>query len=211
MLKSLAIRLFAALFIFGIRSAGAAGELPVVDYGILRQRDSLAVWIDLAGCLTSGRLDQLKEGNGLAIEYKVELSRPRRLWGSEQVARKDGFVLIDFRFITEDFFLEAPQLGIADSRHLNSVAGLQDFLADSIIVGLVAWPALDTQKVYAVSIEVTSISLSGLNLAAGGPKGDSGSPLKYLFGQFLRLTGFGRQRFSATSRPFSLSEIASSD
>ena len=71
---------------------------------------------------------------------------------------------------------------------------------------------LGIRRRYVLKIKLTCISLTNFNLAADNDRSEEpGSPVKYLFAQFLRLTGFGRDEYTIETRPFSLSEISSED
>jgi len=115
---------------------------------------------------------------------------------------------VGYRLVTDDYFLLRELSGSENIRRFQSLAGLHRFLADSSSYPVTACDRLDSLKRYVLRIEVTSISLSDLNLfAVDSTASEGGSPIKFLFGQFLRLTGFGREKLSVRTRPFSIAEL----
>ncbi len=200
------------LCLLATRPAAATDKSEPIEYDILQRKEHLSVRIDLAKYLSSKRVEQMKEGIDFAVEYNLVLSRPKRLWGAQELVKASGLVKIGYRIVTEDFFLSAGQLGLGDDRRLVSLAGLHQFLSDSIVVDLAACKELDPRRRYVLKIRLTCISLTNLNLAANNDSsGKPGSPVKYLFAQFLKLTGFGRDEFTIETRPFSLPEIGAED
>lgn len=187
-------------------------KLEPVEYDIFQREDRLSVRLNPAQYLSTRRVERMKEGIDLAIEYCLVLSRPKRFWGAEEVAKSSNLVKIGYRITTEDFSLSAGQLGLGDDRHFVSLARLHQFLSDSIVVDLAAYKELDRRRRYVLKIELTCISLTNFHLAADNNSSEEpGSPVKYLFAQFLRLTGFGRDEYTVETRPFSLSEISPED
>jgi len=183
-----------------------------VEYDIFQRGGRLSVWLNLAQYLSSRRVEQMKEGIDLAIEYRLILSRPKRIWGAEEVAKSSGLVKIGYRIVTEDFSLSAGKFDLGDDRHFVSLARLHQFLSDSIVIDLATYKELDRRRRYVLKIKLTCISLTNFNLAADNDSSEEpGSPVKYLFTQFLRLTGFGRDEYTIETRPFSLSEISPED
>lgn len=212
MLKRLPFCLLVLASLFAGKQATASDKGESVEYDIFERDDSISVRLDLAQCLSSKRLAQMKEGIDFAVEYRLILSAPKRFWGAEEAAKAGGVIKIGYRIVTEDYSLSAGQLGLGDGRHFVSLARLHQFLSDSIIVNLAAFKALNPSRRYTLKIKLTCISLTDFNLAGDGNSSDeTGSPIKYLFTQFLRLTGFGRDEYTVETRPFSLSEISSED
>jgi hypothetical protein len=198
------------VFLLAARPIAARDKSEPVEYDIFQREDRLSVRLNLAQYLSSRRVERMKEGIDLAIEYRLVLSRPKRFWGAEEVAKSSGLVKIGYRIVTEDFSLSAGKFDPGDDRHFVSLARLHQFLSDSIVVDLAAYKELSPRRRYVLKIKLTCISLTNFNLAANGdPSEEPGSPVKYLFTHFLRLTGFGREEYSIQTRPFSLSEISS--
>ena len=212
MLKRLPFCILILVYLLAARPIVATDKSEPVEYDIFQREDRLSVRLNLAQYLSSRRVEQMKEGIGLAIEYRLVLSRPKRFWSAEEVAKSSNLVKIGYRIITEDFSLSAGQLGLGDDRHFVSLARLHQFLSDSIVVDLAAYKELGIRRQYVLKIKLTCISLTNFNLAADNNSSEEpGSPVKYLFTQFLRLTGFGRDEYTVETRPFSLSEISPED
>ncbi len=206
---------FSLLVLGMLLSAGPVAAVSIseaIEYDIFKRGDSISIWLNLAQFLSSKRVDQMKEGIDLAFEYRLILSRPRHLWGAEQIAKTRGLIKVAYQIVTESYSISTEQLGRENSRHFVSLARLHQFLSDSVVVKLADCQELDPQRRYTLEIKVTCISLTDFNLAADSePSEKSGSPIKYLFRQFLRLTDFGREEYIEESGPFSLSEIDSED
>ena len=207
-------RLLPCLFVLAgvaisVPTAAAEDSAPF-EYDIIGRDGHIAVWLNLAGFLTTVQVERLKEGIDVSLDYQLILSRPRRLWGAEQVAKTTGSVIIGYRIVTEGYFLSAAELGFEGERHFVSLARLHQFLTDSIVVDMANFDELDPRRRYTVEVKLACIQLTSLNIASDdGFSGESSSPVKYLFRKFLRLTGFGREEYSVKSRLFSLSEVSS--
>ena len=179
-----------------------AADADTLDFDVGRCHDTLCVWIDLSDLITSDRLNRLKEGVPLSIECHPALSQPRRLWGEETVAEADWSARLSFRPVTEDFVVASA--GVED-RVFSSLARLHRFLADSIMLGLAPIDSLNRARFHRVRIKTRLIWLTSLNLS---PADDhQGSPVRYLFEQFLSLSGYGRTEFDQDSAPFSLRDL----
>ena len=212
MLTRLPFCLLILVPLLAARPIAARDKPEPVEYDIFQREDRLSVRLNLAQYLSTRRVERMKEGIDLAIEYRLVLSRPKRFWGSEEVAKAGGLVKIGYRIVTEDFSLSAGQLSLGNDRHFVSLARLHQFLSDSIVVDLATYKELSLHHRYVLKIKLTCISLTDINLAADNNSSEgSGSPVKYLFAQFLRLTGFGREEYTVETRPFSLSEISPED
>jgi hypothetical protein len=183
-------------------AAASDGDLEI-DYEIFLQGDQVAVSLDLARLITSARVERLKEGVDIAVEYRLLLSRPRRIWGTEKVSEVTGLLRLGYRLVTEDFYLRDEYRAPEDERHFPTLAPLHQFLSDSIVERLTDYEELDTGKRYELEITVSCISLTDFNVPPTGASREPESPVKYLFRQFLQLTGYGRDEYSAKSRAFS--------
>jgi hypothetical protein len=187
-------------------------NLESIEYDIFKRDSLIAVWINLAPFLTAAQVERLKEGIDIALEYRVILSRPRRLWGAEQVERTTSLIRIGYRIVVEGYILSSAESGFEDERHFVSLARLHQFMADSIVIDVAHTDRFDPHRRYEMEIKLACIQLTNLNLASDDRSSDeSGSPVKYLFRKFLSFTGFGRKEYSAKSRPFSLSEVTTRD
>lgn len=199
----------ALISLLAVGSTGATNESQTIDYDLFRRQDSISVRLNLAYYLTSRRVEQMKDGIDFAVQYQIVLSRPKRFWGAEHKARLTGLFRIGYRIVTENYSLSGGQISPGDERRFVSLPHLHQFLSDSIIVDVFPLDRLDQRHRYTLKIDLICIALTDLNLAADGDSSDKPrSPLKYLFTQFLRLTGFGREEHTVETRPFSPSEIA---
>lgn len=188
-----------------VRAADA--KLPL-DFDIFSRHDSLIVWVNLAPLVSSRRLEEMKQGIDLGIEWDLSLQRPKRFWGAENIAEVSGVKQIGYRIVTEDFSISASLADSVVERKFISLSQLHLFLSDSVLVPLCPLTELDHHKRYYIDLSLTCISLTSINLATdAGERSDS--PLRTLFGTFLELTDFGREEYGVKSRSFSLSEIQS--
>lgn len=166
------------------------------------------VRLDLAGIITTARVDQIKEGIDMLLTWEIKLVVPRRLWGSSVKATASGSVRLGYRTMTEDFLAAPSGKPDAEARRFFSLAGLHQFLTDSIVEPLTHLDSLDERKKYELRGELTIISLTHLQLLSERDSDDDiRSPVSYLFDQFLKLTNYGREDCSFRSRPFLLEEI----
>ena len=197
-------------------SAGSAAAEDVpgnIEYDIVRMNDSLAVWLNLARYFGADEFEAMADGIDYACTWSLELKRPRRFFGASKVATSEGHITLSNRLVTEDFVLHAPSSsGLETPRTFLRAADVRSFLSDSIYVRVAAIDSLDRRNHYVLKLSISCISLTSLNLATKG-EGDrkDDSPLKFLFRQFLKLTGYARDEYSTTSRQFSLSEVYGAD
>lgn len=203
-----------ALILAVSAGSAAAEDIPGnIEYDIVRKNDSLAVWLNLARYFTADEFEAMADGIDYACTWSLELKRPRRFFGANRVAASEGHITLSNRLVTEDFVLHGPNSdGVESSRTFLRAADVRSFLSDSIYVRIAAIDSLDSRNHYVLQLNVSRISLTSLNLATrdeGNRKDDS--PLKFLFRQFLKLTGYARDEYSTTSRQFSLSEVYGAD
>ena len=195
----------AVLFIAPAPDGHSAEQL---DFGVFDNEPRLAAWLDLAPLVSSTRVDNIRDGIDLVIDFQLTLKRPRRLWGAETVEVKGGTVRIGYRIVTEDFVLQTGGKDFQQSGRFATLAGMHRFLADSVVIDLTDYARLDSLSRYYLNLELTCISMTGYTLA---PRSDSlrndESALEYLFRHFLKLTGFGRESFSGRTLPFSPAEV----
>lgn len=206
-------RLGLSLLVMMLLPAGssAASEAPdSVDYDIFRRDGYLMVQLDLSLFLSVRRVEHLREGIEFFIEYSVGLSRPRRLWGAEKITRVAGSVRIGYSMATDDYWLTPGQHSSEKERRFSSLAYLHQYLADSVQISVIDSRQLSRHQRYRLRFGLSCIALIDFNLAAE-PGKSAEPPIKFLFRQFLRLTGFGRQETSAETRSFSPAEIRSED
>ncbi len=207
---------FAALIglVFGVTAPAAVNaQLPEdLDYSVFRKEGLLVVWLDLAPLISAKRIERLKEGIEFAIELDLALVAPKRFWGTKVVAEAAATIKLGYRIGTSDFFVSDSRSDSSKEQLFTSLAALHQYLSDSIVSPVTRIADLEPQGRFAVELRISCISLSDLNLLAnGGSRGESMSPIKALFRQFLNLTSFGRATVVIRSRDFSLSEVPSSD
>lgn len=171
-------------------------------------RDSfLVIQPDLSSFINSEKTTLLKDGVSYAFEYQVTLLRSRHLWGAVQLEQKTEAVAIGYRLLTKEYTLTHLPIDTSfNELRFTSLAKLHHFLADSIEVKLLKSEFLNKENSYKIKLKATSIALTTLNLISSENKND-GSPVKYLFRQFLEITGYGREEKSTSSVPFKLSEL----
>ncbi|UCE25009.1 MAG: DUF4390 domain-containing protein [Candidatus Zixiibacteriota bacterium] len=188
----------------------SAQESAPFDFDIFEKNDSLTVWVDFSPLITSKRVARMKDGIDIAVEYRLTLLRPRRIWGNEKVGSVYGAYQIGYRLITEDYFLTNLTSDSISDKQFLALSELHQHLADSMNIALAAVEPLDVSQRYFVRLGLTCVSLTRLNLADGDQPDESGkSAIRWLFKGFLDLTNFGREDYRAESRLFSLSEISS--
>lgn len=181
-----------------------------IDFDIFERNGQIAVWVNLSSLMTSKRIDDIKAGIDLAIDYELTLHRPRRLWGTQKIDQAGGLYQIGYRMVTEDYFVSPTGHELSSERYFLSLPDLHKYLADSIVVDLSPIEPLDEGKRYFLQAKITCISLTRLNVANGDSSPDSSqSAIKWLFKGFLDLTNFGREDYEFRSRNFSPSEIIS--
>jgi len=188
--------------------AAAAAPPPVpdnIDYTLVSRNDSLTVWIDLARYFGQTELELMSDGIDYACEMEVTLKRPRRIWGSEEIALSSARWRLSYRLGTEDFSLtDSDTSKYGTHRFFVEADSLRAFLADSIYLAVAALGDLPTDQRFVVELDIARISLTTFNLATTD---GSRSPVRYLFHQFLKATSYGREEFSTSSRRFSTAEI----
>jgi hypothetical protein len=206
--KRAAVRLVLALLAISACVGSAGAQEIGLSYDIFDRAGYVTVWLDLAPFLGSRAVDQLKEGIDLIFECQVTLGIPRKLYGDRRIARSTHSPLIRYRPVTEDFTLEFLNDSGQGQRQFISLAGLHQFLHDSLEIPLASLDSLDSRERYVADVQVVSISLTDINIGTDrdSPQ-ESESPVRFLFRQFLDVTSYGREESQARSRPFALSEL----
>ena len=192
----------------GLQVSLARADEIDLSYDLYSHDKQLTVWVDLSPCVDAAIVARLKEGIDVLLDCQVSLSVPRRFFGDNLVARKAETRRLSYRGVTEEFLI-SDSVG-PDGIFLSfaSLASLYQHLRDSVEIDLISLDSLETQERYVMTLNVTTISLTDLNLApAEGYSEDSESPLRFLFRQFLDLTDYGRSEYTTKSRPFSLGEV----
>ncbi|MFQ5499067.1 MAG: DUF4390 domain-containing protein [Candidatus Zixiibacteriota bacterium] len=176
---------------------------------LLAADSSLLVGVDLTGLITSSRVDRLQQGINIKVVVDIELRQPRRLFGTRKIGAAKGAISIDHDPVTHNYRLTRHDLNPPQGRSFFSLAGLHKYLADSVILPLATTEPLGRYRLFTLHCQSTVISLTSIDLTDPDSADRSDSPVEYLFRQFLILTDFGREQFSFSSRPFSLSELHS--
>lgn len=199
-------RILAALTFLWSAAIVQAAETP--DFGVLDHEPNLAAWLDLAPLLSKSRVEKIRDGVDLLIDFRLTLSRPKRFFGAETVVSRHGIVQIEYRIVTEDFIVRMGGKDFHSTGKFAGLAELHQYLADSIMVDLIDYCELDSLRRYRLKLELASISMFRLNLEppSDSSRGDE-SALKYLFRHFLKFTGFGRDSFSGETLLFSPAEV----
>lgn len=181
---------------------------PEIYYDIYVQDSSLTVWIDYSPFLGSRSLERLRDGVDLALECRAELTSPRWLWTDRLIAERTRTIRLSFRNITNDYLVDLGRTDSDKPRTFVTEEELVDYLSDSIEIQIDQITQIDPDKRYCVALRITAISLTDLNLVNGVAAGtESGSPVKFLFRQFLEMTDYGRRQASTKSRPFLISDL----
>lgn len=199
------IVIFSIMIMANARSVSAQNQN--YQYNFFLEDSSLVFRPDLSSFINSEKNSLLRDGVDYAIEFQVTLLRPRRLWGSTQIAQKTDAVVIGFRFLTEEYTLtHFPVDSLLKEHRFISLAKLHQFLTDSLVVIIPLSDQLDKDNTYKIEFKTTSIALTTLNLISSD-KRQNDSPVKFLFRQFLDFTGYGREEKTISTVPFKLSEI----
>lgn len=206
-LRALLVTAILITVLGGFTPAGAADDEGQIDYVLCRQDGLLCARLDLSGLVSSKLVEEMEDGVEFALACRVSLLRPRRIWGSVTVARSVRLLRIGYGVVTEDFRATFADSLSGREIRFPSLAGLHQFLADSVTAEIIAIDSLETENRYFVRIQISRLSLTALNLASRQTPAESSSPVRFLFDKFLQFTGFGREEYSVESRLFSLGEI----
>ncbi len=180
-----------------------------VTYDLIVRQGRLIASLDLSSFLTTSTMTRLGQGIDFALECRLSLKTPRRLFGSRTVGQTAIAWRIGFRPVTEDYTISSSSTGWKQTQVLLTLPDLESYLSDSLTVVLSPIDSLERSRQYTLQLQVTAIFLTDFSL---GPRTEiadsSASPLEYLFRQFLSLTGYGRREYTFESRPFLPSEIS---
>ncbi|RKX28909.1 MAG: hypothetical protein DRP47_03145 [Candidatus Zixiibacteriota bacterium] len=177
-----------------------------INADIYIDNDSVEVWVDLSGLVSSERIELLKEGIDFALECRVDFLRPRRFWGSAQISQASKAMVIGYHLLAEEFSVTFSTTDTMMKVHrFASLAGLHHFLADSVEIPVISLDSIETDRRYYVEIAVMCISMTSLNIASLSKTNDT--PLKFLFRQFLNITNYGREKLAVSSDLFRPSDL----
>lgn len=192
------------------RAADAQSPEPPdnVEYDIVRHHDSLTVWLNLARYFDEREFRTLGEGIDYVFDISIRLTLPRKLWGSDHAASAKSQIRLSYQLAGRNFRLLFPVSDPATIERLfldqNDV---QSFLADSILIPVAPLDSLHANRSYRIDLDVSRISLTFINLAEGDLSSPESSPIKSLFREFLKITDYGRENWSTSSRSFRLIEV----
>jgi hypothetical protein len=191
-------------------AAVSMADETAVDFpfDLTADHDTLSVLVDLSGLLQTPIIGRIESGIDQAFECRALLNRPRRLFGAVRVAETSSAWRLSYRILTELWVLRQLGEDSLSERSFGSLAALAQFLSDSVAIPLIRIDSLDSGRRYVLRLEITSISLAGINIApTPESQEESSSILRSLFSEFLKFTGYGRSSHSVESRPFSPAEI----
>ncbi len=199
------------LAVIGLAVAVGAQQSNEPSVTPVYEGDSLRVQVDLSMLLTAERANRLEDGVALRCDIRIELRRPRRLWGSSLEISSNASHILSYSLTTKTFEVSSTTMESGETTYvLKSMAAVHRFLADSVVVILRDESGLDSKSRYFMQVEVETVWLTALNEATdGSTASDSQSELAWMFDQFLRLTGYGRERFKFQTSQFRLSDIRS--
>ena len=193
--------IIAVLLWLVLATPGTASSESTIEFEVCQSQDSLCAWINLSDLLTANRVAHLKEGIPVSIECRCVLVRPRRLWGHEKLAEASWKTRLVHRSVTNDYFLETT-----DGREVvfSSLARLHRYLSDSVTVQMLPMVLLDSATSYRLQVNLSLLWLTALNVSPTADGTNSpGSMLRYLFGNFLEFSGYGREELELESGSFS--------
>ncbi|MCP4684137.1 MAG: DUF4390 domain-containing protein [bacterium] len=192
----------------GLPAARVAADEIDLSYDIYSRDKQLMVWVDLSSLLDAPTVTRLEDGIDLLLECQASLGVPRRFFGDNLVTRKSDIWRLSYRSVTEEYIVARPLVSDSTVSRFASLATLFQHFRDSIEVSLVPLDSLEVQERFVLTLEVTTISMTGLNIAPKEESSGGGeSPLRFLFRQFLNLTDYGRNEYKTKSRPFAIDEI----
>ncbi len=176
------------------------------DFDIYLEKDSLKIWSDYTGMLNNGEIESLQDGTDILIECHIDLVSPRRFFGERKINGIVNNIRINYRLHTDTYSLKlnsATTISFADSTTLFS------YMQDSIVACLGHFKQYDVETNYALRIKGIVLTLTDLNIASPSSEDSlsSESPVRFLFRQFLSLTGYGRRDFETSSISFFLNDL----
>lgn len=183
---------------------------PGDDFGfdIYVEDKNVIVWVDLAQLVGQEQIDQLRDGANLGFELTFRLDLPRRLFGDQTAVLNVQSVAISYNLITETFSASFSEDEFERQVSFFKTSDFREYLADSLSFQIAPYEDLEADQQYVLKIKVLRLSMSEPPETGDSQvESESSSLLKSVFRQFLDLTAFGRQEFSAESRALSASEL----
>jgi len=192
----------------GLLAESAPADDLELSYDLYSRDKQLTVWVDLSPFADASTVARLEDGIDVLLECQASLSVPRRFFGDKLAARKTTTRRLSYRSVTEEFLVTDLQGQDETTLSFASLASLFQHFKDSIEIVLAPLDSLKARERYVLTLDITTISLTDLNLGpTEASRDESESPLRFLFRQFLDITDYGRSEYSTRSRPFSLDEI----
>jgi hypothetical protein len=199
------------LLVLGSVSIGGSVRADDADinYDIYVRDSTILVWIDLAPFLSSDDIEQLRDGIDIVLSCRLELAVPKRFFGDHQVTKTERSFRLSHRPVTEDFIVLPADTSRPSPGPLVSLGSLYRYLRDSIEIPLLPMNLMAPDRFHTLQITISSIILTDFNLERPPDKvaESDESPVRYLFRQFLSLTGYGSKEYRTKSRPLTLDEI----
>ncbi len=205
----------AAGLLIWLLPAGAAGKDIDFDYDIFLAGDTLALWLDVRPVLTQPKMEDLLAGLQVSIAITIDAERPRRLMFSKNVATAKAVLVMSRRLAEDTYRLRIIDRTARAYTFKNQLA-LSDFLADSLVLGVVPIDSLREQAPLRLKLTIVSKShsnnkLDDLSGAAADSTGSAGGDefFETLLNSFLNLIGFGAHTYHFATPLFSPDDLAS--
>ncbi len=201
-------KIYITFLIIVLRVATSQAQDNSFEYNIIPSDSNLAVWINLSSFLTFTRIEDLNDGEQYSIYGMVSLNRPKKFYGSELIEKKDFLINTSFFILTEDYQVERIQNSEKDYYKFSTEAELHKFFSDSIFVFFQNMDKINKKNRYYLEINLDYIK-SGLARYNSTNKitDKNSSPIKYLFGKFLEITGYGKTSQSFKSASFKIKDF----
>lgn len=203
--------------LFWLLPAAAAGKEPDFDYDIFVAGDTLSLWLDVRPALTQPKMEDLLAGLRVSIAVTVEVERPRKLLFSKTIATITAVLVISRRMTEDTYRLQIIDRGVRNYS-FKSQLGLSDFLADSLVLGIVPADEIRGRGLLRLSLTLVSKShsdnaegeLAGVDADSAGTGEEGSEFFETLLNSFLNLIGFGATSYHFTTPLFSPDDLTSS-
>lgn len=207
MRMALAVAVLVTATAVGLRAEAPADSL---QFNLSRCRQDLCVSVDLSPLITGPTVGRIRGGVELAVVCRAALERPRRFWGAAELIRTSTRLLARYTPLTGQYTVVLPQRSEDSIRNFSSLAGLHRFFADSLVLPVYPLDSLDPSQQYRVRVQAEGIWQTPLSSLLDDTE-ETADPVRFLFRQFLHLTGYGRFVIAQESRLFSLDELPTSE
>ncbi|UCC43109.1 MAG: DUF4390 domain-containing protein [Candidatus Zixiibacteriota bacterium] len=209
--ESIRLWLFGPILLLALGSARA--QEHHIPFDIFLENSNVTVWVDYSSLLSAEDSALLHDGIDILMTGQFKLVSPRRLFGNRLVAQEQNALHISYGPVTETYELLLPPESWFAPRVFAASADLRQYLRDSITVTMEGTDSLDRERRYSLQLRITTTALTDLNTTAGSSEQTDApaSPIRLLFREFLRLTGYGRRVTEAKSISFSLRDLRGED